>query len=176
MAKQIVCSATHLFHYMFNPDQDSLDSFLRNGIRPLSDFPESDRWKQLEEHMPGFYENLYKMMAEPFLKKPYTNSGIFITPIDFRLLPGTYLYDKPRLRIPIQRIDPATTVITYVLEDERIVLPFATENLENITYIWDEEMVRQWFAKDNTKVFFYVPQVAAYQGEIQVFEEDFDTH
>ena len=96
MAKQTVCSTTHLFHYMFNPNQDSLDSFMQNGIRPLSDFPESERWKQLEEHMPGFYKDLYKMMAEPVLKKPYTNSGIFVTPIDFRLLPNTYLHDKPR--------------------------------------------------------------------------------
>jgi hypothetical protein len=175
MAKKIVCSPTHLFHYMFNPDQDALDSFLQNGIRPLSDFPESERWKQLEEHMPGFYEDLYKMMAEPLLQKPYPNSGIFITPIDFRLLPGTYLNDKPRFRIPFERIDPEMTVITYVLDDERVVLPFAFENLENIVSLWDEELVRRWFAVDKTKVFFYVPQVASYQGQIMVFQEDFET-
>lgn len=174
MAKQIVCSTTHLFHYMFNPDQDSLDSFLGNGIRPLSDFPESERWKQLEEHVPGFYENLYKMMAEPVLQKPYPNSGIFITPIDFRLLPGTYLHDKPRFRIPIERIDPEMTVITYVSDEERIVLPFTVENLENIAGVWDAEKVTRWFAIDKTKVFFYVPQVAAYQGNIEITEDDFE--
>jgi len=176
MANQTVCSSTYLFHYMFNPDQDSLDSFLQNGIRPLSDFPESERWKQLEEHMPGFYENLYKMMAEPVLQKPYPNSGIFITPIDFRLLPGTYLHDKPRFRIPIERIDPEMTVITYVLDDERIVLPFTIEYLENVARVWDAEKVMRWFAVDKSKVFFYVPQVAAYQGNIEVSEDDFNRH
>jgi len=174
MNKQIVCSTTHLFHYMFNPKQESLDSFLQNGIRPLSDFPDSQRWIELEEQMPGFYENLYKMMAEPVLKKPYSNSGIFITPIDFRLLPGTYLHDKPRFRIPVKRLDPEMTVITYILDDERIVLPFAAEHLENIASTWDEKMVRRWFAVDQTKVFFYVPQVAAYQGKIEIQKDDFE--
>ena len=175
MNKQIVCSATYLFHYMFNPNQESLDSFLENGIRPLSDFQDSQRWIELEEQMPGCYENLYKMLAEPVLKKPYTNSGIFITPIDFRLLPGTYLYDKPRFRIPLERLEPEMTVITYVLDDERFVLPFTTEQLENIASIWDEKKVRRWFAVDQTKVFFYVPQVAAYQGKIEIQRDDFET-
>ena len=174
MAKKIVCSTTHLFHYLFNPNQDSLDSFLENGIRPLSDFPNSDRWKQLEEHMPGFYENLYKMMAEPLLKKPYPNSGIFITPIDFRLLPDTYLYDKPRFKIPIERIEPEMTVVTYVLDDERILLPFTDETLKDIAKKWDEKLVRRWFNVDNTKAFFYVPQVAAYQGRIEVVQADYE--
>ncbi|MCP4288543.1 MAG: hypothetical protein GY792_29660, partial [Gammaproteobacteria bacterium] len=109
MTKKIVCSTTHLFHYMFNPNQEALDSFLQNGILPLSDFPESERWKQLEAHMPGFYEKLYNMMAKAVLQKPYANSGVFITPIDFRLLPGSYLHDKPRFRIPVERIDPEMT-------------------------------------------------------------------
>jgi len=174
MAKQIVCSSTHLFHYMFNPDQDSMDSFLQNGIRPLSDFPESERWKELEEQMPGFYENLYRMIAEPVLQKPYSNSGIFITPIDFRLLPDTYLFDKPRFRFPIGRIDPELTVLTHVLENARIALPFTVENLENIAKIWDAEKVMRWFAIDKTKVFFYVPQVAAYQGKIEITPDDFE--
>jgi len=174
MAKQIVCSSTHLFHYMFNPDQDSMDSFLQNGIRPLSDFPESERWKQLEEQMPGFYENLYQMIAKPVLQKPYSNSGIFITPIDFRLLPDTYLFDKPRFRFPISRVDPKFTVLTYVLENERIALPFTVENLENNAKIWDAEKVMRWFAIDKTKVFFYVPQIAAYQGKIDITQDDFE--
>jgi len=159
---------------MFNPNQDSVDSFLQNGIRPLSDFPESERWKELEEHMPGFYKNLYKMMAEPVLKKPYSNSGVFITPIDFRLLPDTYLYAKPRFRIPVERIDPEMTVISYVIDDERIILPFSAENRQRVADLWDEKLVRRWFGVDNTKVFFYVPQVAVYQGQISVTQDDYE--
>jgi hypothetical protein len=174
MSKQIVCSISDLFHYLFNPNQDALDSFLQNGIRPLSDFPESERWKQLEEHMLGFYKNLYKMIGEPVLQKPYVNSGVFITPIDFRLLPDTYLHDKPRFCIPVERIDPAETVLTYVLNDEPINLPFTAENREKTAALWDAEMVKQWFGIDNTKVFFYVPQVACYQGQIKVEQTDFE--
>jgi hypothetical protein len=159
---------------MFNPDQASMDSFLQNGIRPLSDFPDSERWKQLEEHMPGFYKDLYAVMAEPIIKKPYANSGIFITPIDFRLLPGTFLYDKPRIRIPMERIAAEMTVITYVLHDERVALPFSIDACQDIAATWDEELVRRWFAVDRTKIFFYVPQAAAYQGKIEVSEVDFE--
>jgi len=35
-------------------------------------------------------------------------------------------------------------------------------------------MVRKWFGIDQTKVFFYVPQIAAYQGRIDVTMEDHD--
>ncbi|HUF39578.1 MAG TPA: hypothetical protein VMN57_13715 [Anaerolineales bacterium] len=169
-----VCSTTHLFHYMFNPDPAAERSFLEAGIRPLSDFPDSERFKQLQEHMPGFYENLYRMFAEPVLQKPYPNSGIFVTPIDFRLLPGTYLHEKPRFNIPTDRLDPAWTILTYVLDDQRVSLPYSPDTLKQTADLWDEDRVRQWFGIDNTKVFFYVPQVAAYQGVITVTQGDFE--
>jgi len=169
-----VCSTTHLFHYMFNPDQAAIDSFLNNGIRPLSDFPESERWKQLEAEMPGFYENLYRMIGEPVLGVPYKNSGVYITPIDFRMLPGTYLQDKPRFMIPIGRLNPQQTVVTYVLDGQRVNLPYSEQVLKDVADLWDEDMVRKWFGIDQTKVFFYVPQIAAYQGRIDVTMEDHD--
>ena len=176
MTNNIVCSTTHLYHYLFNPDQEAMGSFLQNGIRPLSDFPGSERWKQIEEHMSGFYKNLYEMMAEPVLQVPYSNSGIFITPIDFRLLPDTFLHPKPRFMIPIERIDPEKTVLSYVIDDERVSLPFTAENRQKVANIWNAGMVMQWFAVDNTKVFFYVPQVAVYQGHIEVTLDDFEEH
>jgi hypothetical protein len=116
------------------------------------------------------------MMAEPMIQKPYTNSGVFITSIDFRLLPDTYLHDKPRFRIPIERIDPEMAVISYVIDEERISLPFTAENRKIVAGLWNSEMVKRWFGVDNTKVFFYVPQVAVYQGPIEVKQEDFETH
>ena len=174
MSKTIVCSTTHLFHYLFNPNEETLNSFLQDGIRPLSDFPDSERWQELETYMPGFYENLYNMMAKPLIQKPYTNSGIFITPIDFRLLPDTYLHDKPRFRIPVERIKPDVTVISYVLNEERLSLPFNIKNRQKVADLWDAKMVQEWFAKDNTKVFFYVPQVAAYQGHIDVAMNEYE--
>lgn len=170
----LICSTTHLYHYLFNSDESVLKSFLTQGIRPLSDFPDSERWQQLEAHMPGFYKNLYTMIAEPVLQKPYPNSGIFITPINFRKLPGTYLHDKPRFNIPIERIDPAWAVLTYVLNENRIGLPFGPEALQKTADLWDEALIREWFGKDNTRVFFYVPQVGAYQGQIEVTMEDYE--
>lgn len=174
MSEATVCSTTHLFHYMFNPGMDKLASFYAGGIRPLSDFPESPRWQQLEAEMPGFYRNLYEMMAAPILGRPYPNSGIFVTPIDFRRLPGTYLHDKPRFAIPLARLDHSWCVLTYVIDDERRALPLSAAALQEAAALWDESMVRSWFGRDQTKVFFYVPQVAVYQGRIDVTPADYD--
>ena len=124
--------------------------------------------------MPGFYANLYKMLAEPVLQRPYANSGIFVTPINFRLLPESIMHAKPRFNIPVERLDPGQSVLTYVQADERISLPFSDENLQASAALWDADMVTEWFGIDNTKVFFYVPQVAAYQGRIDVSMADYD--
>ena len=170
-----VCSTSHLFHYFFADDEAARDSVLQDGIRPLSDFPDSERWQQIEAELPGFYERLYEMIGAPVLGAPYANSGIFVTPIDFRLLPGSFLHDKPRFNIPIDRIDPGQSVLTYVIDEERMNLPLTAENIENAAALWDDELVSTWFGVDPTKAFFYVPQVAAYQGRIDVAAEEFDT-
>jgi hypothetical protein len=169
------CSTTHLFHYFFSDDTSAREAMERDGLRPLSDFPDSERWQQLEAQMPGFYRNLYGMIAEPVLGRPYENSGVFITPIDFRVVLGTYLSDKPRYRIPIDRISGSDAVITYVIDDERSNLPFTSEHLTSVSELWDEAMIRDWFGRDQTKVFFYVPQVATYQGRITVGAGDFES-
>jgi hypothetical protein len=169
-----VCSTTHLYHYFFEPEEGALDSILEGGIRPLSDFPDSERLNQLEARVPGFYQSVYELIAAPVLDEPYTNSGIFITPIDFRLLPGSYLHDKARFAIPVDRIDAASAVLTYVLDDERINRPFSPQALEDTAAIWDADLVTNWFGVDPTKAFFYVPQVAAYQGRIDVTESDYE--
>ena len=171
---KIVCSTTHLYHYLFNPAEEVVVGIYRDGLRPLSDFPESERWQELEAQMPGFYKNLYEMIAADVLKKPYSNSGVFISSIDFHQLPGTYLFDKPRFAIPIVRIQPDDAVITYVIDEERQTYPFSEEVLQQVAEYWVEEQVREWFGKDNTKVFFYVPQVAVYQGSIPVSPDDLE--
>lgn len=66
-----VCSTTHLFHALRNLEFDKVEAILCNGLRPLSDFPQSERWQQLEKMMPGFYKNLYEQIARPVLGKPY---------------------------------------------------------------------------------------------------------
>ena len=38
-----VASRTHLFHYALDSASD-LDAIVHEGLRPLSDFPESERW------------------------------------------------------------------------------------------------------------------------------------
>lgn len=170
-----VCSNQVLYHSLLNPGFDLIESFLEKGLRPLSDFPESERWQQIQTHLPGIFEQLYELFARPVIQKPYLNSGIFLSPIDFQLLPDSLMHNKTRIRVPLERIDPAYAALTYVLDEQRIALPFTQENLEQAAQIWSAEMVRRWFAVDRNRLFFYVPQVAVYQPEgIPVYPEDIE--
>ena len=40
---QRVCSTDKLYHYLFHPDPEVVASILENGLRSLSDFPDSPR-------------------------------------------------------------------------------------------------------------------------------------
>jgi hypothetical protein len=84
------------------------------------------------------------------------------------------LHDKPRFNLPVARIDPAWAILTYVMDEVRVSLPFGAEALQKTADLWDEAMIRAWFGKDNTKVFLYVPQVGVYQGRIEVKMEDYE--
>lgn len=170
-----VCSTDFVFHALLNPELERIDSILTNGLRPLSDFPDSERWQEIQREMPGFFEGLYDMVAKSVIGKPYMNSGIFVSPIDFQLLPDSFMNNKTRVRIPISRINPDYAVLTYVIDNERISIPFSPENLKDTAEVWTADMVNQWFAVDHTKIFFYVPQIAVYQpGGIPVVSEDIE--
>ena len=171
-----VCSTAYVYHALLNTGDEIIDAILTNGLRPLSDFPNSERWQTLNKAMPGFYEQLYAGIAQPVLQKPYTNSGIFVSPIDFGRLPDSFMHGKTRVKIPLDRLDPDYACLTYVLDEERIALPLTDENMAEVANIWTAEMVTRWFAKDQTKVFFYVPQIAVYQpGGIPVRAEEIGT-
>ncbi|MCB0119189.1 MAG: hypothetical protein KDD72_09180 [Anaerolineales bacterium] len=171
-----VCSPDFVYHTFLNPNDGQKESILKNGLRPLSDFPESERWKQIETHMPGFFEKLYDDVAKPIIQKPYANSGIFVSPIDFQLLPNSMMHNKARIRIPISRIDPEHAVLTYILNDERVRLPLTQENLTATAKLWDDVLVTEWFAKDESRMFLYVPQIATYQPQgIPIQEDDIET-
>jgi hypothetical protein len=165
MSRQ-VCSTDYVYQYFFQCNADTLNRILDDGrLRPLSDFPESARWQGLEAEKPGFYKNLYDMIGKPIINKPYKNSGVFMSAIDFDKLPDAYLHGKPRFKIPVSRLDPDWSVITYVWYDERIIADLHNDNLQRVANFWTEDNVRKWFGADPGKVFFHVPQVAAYQPE-----------
>lgn len=170
-----VCSSEYLFHTLLNQQEDLTESILREGLRPLSDFPESKRWQQTQSEFPGFFEKIYDVIARPVLQRPYLHSGVFLSPIDFQLLPDSILHNRARVRIPVSRIDSGCACLTYVLDGERVSLPLSTETLREAASVWTADLVKQWFGKDQSMVFFYVPQVAVYQPKpIPVQREDIE--
>ena len=158
-----VCSTQFVFHTLLSQQDGSIESILQSGLRPLSDFPESERWRQIEAHMPGFFEKLYYNVAQPLLQKPYLNSGIFLSPIDFQLLADSFMHNKTRIKIPLTRIDPEYAALTYVLNDQRVVLRLTEENLQATAALWTDSMISEWFGRDQSRLFFYVPQIVTYQ-------------
>ena len=110
-----ICSTEFVYHVSLNPEMENRTRIIEEGLRPLSDFPDSDRWKQLEEQMPDFYKNLYEMLAKPILKRDYEKSGIFVSPIDFQKLPKSFMYNKDRFELPVERLDPEYCVLTWVM-------------------------------------------------------------
>lgn len=167
----MVCCTDRLFHYLLGGD-GALESILERGLLPLSSFPESERWRQIERVHPGFYKWIYETFAEPVIKKPYTNSGIFLTPIDFRRLPESSLARAARVVLPVSAIEPSSAGVTYELDGQRVVLPLSPDTLQETARLWPPDMVRNWFGRDRSKLFYHVPQVAAYQeGGIAVKPE-----
>lgn len=163
-----------MYHYLLADDVD-LASIFDKGLLPLSSRKDSRRWQEIEAWRPGFYEWIYESFAEPVLQTPYRNSGVFLTPIDFRSTCDSSLHGKARLAVPVDAIDPAASTLTYVLQGQRVVRPVTRQTLEDTASIWSEDLIQSWFSRDPSMMFFYVPQVAVYQDDgISVQPDWFD--
>lgn len=152
-----ICSSQHLYHYLMG-EGDALASILAQGLLPLSAMPENERWRQSEP----FYRGLYAQMAEPVLGKPFTNSGVFLTPIDFRCIPDSPMARLGRIALPVSRLELTESLLTYELDGHRLVERCTPEGLERTAALWSTEMVQSWFGRNPQMLFFHVPQVAIF--------------
>lgn len=146
-----------LYHYLLGGSEP------QSTLRPLSDFPDSERWLAVQRTVPGHYEALYRAWAEPVLLRQYPNSGVFLTPIDFRQVPGASLSDGSRVDIPLESVDPEWAVLTYEWRGERISRRLSRQALEDAAGLWHIDDIERWFGRDRERLFFYVPQVVTYQ-------------
>ena len=167
----VVCRTDRLYHYLIG-GEGALAAILERGLLPLSAQPESVRWRAIEREWPGFYRGIYATFAEPLLQRPYRHSGVFLTPIDFRRLPDLPLAATARIALPLAAVERDSAALTYVLEDRRLVLPLTPGTLAEAARRWPAAMVRAWFGRDQSKLFWFVLQVAVYQeGSIPIREE-----
>lgn len=165
------CRTDRLYHYLLSDEAD-LAAIVASGLLPLSARPDSARWQMHEAARPNFYRDLYALFAEPVLQRPYRHSGIFLTPIDFRRLPGLAPTQLARVVLPLSAIDAESAVLTYELAGQRIVFPASPETLIETARQWPDTLVRDWFGRDPSRLFYFVPQVAVYQeGAIPVRPE-----
>lgn len=151
-----VCREDLLYHYLLG-GEDHLPSILENGLLPLSTFRDSERWQRFGP----FYRSLYAQWAEPLLG-PFRNSGVYFTPIDFRRLPGSFLYNRTRIAVPVASILADRSILTYELEGRRTVVPLTPAALEQAAATWTADLVNAWFNRNPRMAFYYVPQVAVF--------------
>ncbi|MEW6047206.1 MAG: hypothetical protein AB1609_12095 [Bacillota bacterium] len=160
------CSTDRLYHYLLDPAPDVLDGIRTHGLLPLSHQPRT-AGRGFEERL-AFYRALYVEWAQQLIGRPYENSGIFLTPIDFRLLSHPSMARCPRVTVPLQALDRELSFLTWVEGESRVVRPLSREGLEEAARRWPADQVIQWFGRIRTMLFFYVPQVVTYQARIVV--------
>jgi hypothetical protein len=171
-----VCSTTRMFHYFLNPAAP-IESVIAEGLVPFSEQKITARGRArvkawIERTLRLYYmRRLFAPYVKERLGRKMPNSGLFLTPIDFDLIPGSRLERRARVAVPFEVIDPDLAGLTWVEQEERVIRPFGPEALEEAAEKWPAASVREWFAKNPRMMFFYVPQVMTVQGRIAVERE-----
>ena len=164
-----ICRSDRLFHYLLG-SEENLPLIVERGLLPLSAFRKRSLGPPQESCRVSIRQ-FTRPSASPCSSGPTPTPG-FLTPIDFRLMTGSPLSRHTRITIPLEAVDPDYSTLTYVLNDERVVLPLSVENLEQAALLWPEQRVRERFGKNPNMIFFYVPQVAVYrEGGISICPE-----
>jgi len=164
----MLCSTTHVYHYLRSAP---VDTILHEGLRHLSDMPDHPTFDQETAR----FRSRYYDLAWPILRRPYLTGGIFFTTIDLRQVNGRGHSDSPRLAVPLERLDPDWTVLTYEYEGVRIRHPLATRHLKDAAELWTRDRIEQWLGVDDTGWFRYVPQVITFQlGGVRIDPADVD--
>ena len=81
----------------------------------------------------------------------------------------------PRFALPLSAVPLEHSALTYELGGHRHVSPVTAAKLARTAEIWTENLVREWFGRDRSMMFYHVPQVAVYpEGGIPVRAEWFE--
>lgn len=84
------------------------------------------------------------------------------------------MHERPRLRIPLNRVDPAKSVLTYKQLGQRRSFLLSEDALVKAAQLWSPAEIEAWLGKDPEKLFYFVPQVVTYQGRVLVRPEDLE--
>lgn len=167
----MLCSTTHVYHYLRPGAEDTITAILGAGLRALSDMPDHS----LFAHERARFAQRYDDLAAPLLRRPYGNSGVFFTTLDLRRLDGRLQFGNWRLIVPIARLDRAFSVLTYMYAGKRQRFPLDAESLGLAARRWDRERIERWLGAEPTRWFFHVPQVVTFQpGGVLVLPGDVD--
>ena len=163
--------ADRVFHYLLRPGTSAVPDILEKGLLPL-DVVDPARLEQINRSRPDVFRILFKEFASRVLPpSAFRHTGIFLTPIDFRLLPKHPLAGALRIGVPIEAIDGTQATVTWAGPWPRVSLPFGRSALERARGAWTPPLIREWYGKDPTMNFFQVPQVVTYQESVSVRPE-----
>lgn len=126
----------------------------------------------MHEQLPNHFADLYAEMARAVLGwDEAPTSGIFLTPLDFRAIPGHALAAVERLEIPLVSIVAECSVLTFAAEDGRVSKPLDAGTLSAAVAAWPASRIAEWFGRDPERLFWHVPQVVSYQTHVPVSVE-----
>jgi hypothetical protein len=164
----MLCSTTHVYHYLPATEPEPI---LRDGLRHLSDMPDHPNFDRERSR----FERPYYDLAWPVLQRPYVTSGIFFTTVDLRRVNGRGHLACPRLAVPIGRLDPDWSVLTFEYDGVRQRFPLSSQHVQAAALLWTRDRIERWLGADETGWFRYVPQVITFRpGGVRIEPADVD--
>lgn len=155
----------YLFHYIFDPSPEVIDSILKNGLLPV-DKLESTRW--IERHSKkgkDYFRETYKKLYQKVLGgRKYVHYGIYLTPINLwglgLKLKGRKVDRLPRVEIPLKEINLRDCVLSERLKRRIRRVPTKRVIKNSIRRWTKEETIKAW----NTSrwPFVKIPQVVCF--------------
>jgi hypothetical protein len=140
-----LCSTTHVFYYL-PPGAPGglLESIRRDGLRPVRALPHHPRFVAAPAGPPDAFEQEYEELAGSLPGAEHENGGVCFTTVDFQCLPGTALAHVARIAVPVNRLDPDLSVLTYVWAGVRHYHPVGHEALRRTAELWTAPHLRRW--------------------------------
>lgn len=164
----------HVFYYL-PPGAPGgvLESIRRDGLRPARALPHHPRFVATAAAPSEAFEQRDEELTGSRPGPEREDGGVCFTTVDFRYLPGTALAHVARIAVPVDRLVPDLSVLTYLWAGTRHYLPVGQEALRRTAELWTAPHLRRSLRAGTDGWFVHIPQVVTYQpGGVAIADGD----